>query len=70
MQQAYWDGKTYTIRDDENEEMQDTFVLTIQQGEMPPFSTNEFTTRADLLNFISENGMSHLKWDEIEEEEI
>lgn len=70
MQQAYWDSKTYTIRDDENENMQDTLVLTIQNGEMPPFSTNEFTTRADLLNFLNENGLSHLTWDEIEGEGI
>lgn len=71
MQQAYWDSKTYTIREDENNETaEDTLVLTVQSGGMPPFSTDEFSTMADLLNHLNQNGMSHLVWDEIEEEEI
>lgn len=67
---AQFNSVVFTIREDEhNETAEDTLVLTVQDGQMPPRETHEFSTLADLLNWLNANGCSHLVWDEQRDEE-
>lgn len=64
MQQAYYDGKTYTIQENDITEG-GGYRLTIQIGEMPPIHDDTFTTLADLLNELQTLPVYQLSWDEI-----
>lgn len=50
--EAYWDGKTISAREDENERLEDVVVLSISEGAMPPYFQQDFASVEEVERYI------------------
>lgn len=69
--EAYWDGKEIVVREDENEDMDRVFNLSISNGAMPPYYSQDFKTVEEAEIEIRDNSHIplYIDWKAVKDDE-